>query len=453
MGWPRSFVIVAEMRTGSNFLESALNALDGVSCHGELFNRNFIGYPGRHEAFGIDETTREADPGSLLRAMRDSGPGLHGFRWFPDHDRRVLPLVLADPAVAIVRLNRNAAEVWVSRQIARATGQWRLGDLKNRRAATVTFDREDFTEYLHVRDAFDHDFRHRLQSAGRTAFQIDYADLTSLEVLNGLASWLGVPARLDTIPNDFRKQNPGELSDKVDNPGEMAEVLRDLRVSEGGGESNLRPAGAGVPGWYLAARAPILFQPIPGGPVSSVRAWLETLDGAPPALGARQKDLRTWQEAHPGNRAVTVLRHPLLRAVAALGEVRSGGLARSLARYGVDTGADPTAEMLVAWLEVIGGALAGQTSFPPERSWRPQSELVAAAAAVRPPDLVLREEEVETALPGLGGGLPVPTDPEARRLRETLERIVSPRAEQLANRVYRSDFRTFGFADWRSGGG
>ena len=37
------FVVLAEMRTGSNLLESNLNAIDGIECHGELFNPFFIG--------------------------------------------------------------------------------------------------------------------------------------------------------------------------------------------------------------------------------------------------------------------------------------------------------------------------------------------------------------------------------------------------------------------------
>ena len=31
------------MRTGSNLLEANLNALEGVTCHGEAFNPHFIG--------------------------------------------------------------------------------------------------------------------------------------------------------------------------------------------------------------------------------------------------------------------------------------------------------------------------------------------------------------------------------------------------------------------------
>ncbi|NBO20432.1 MAG: nodulation protein NodH, partial [Rhodobacteraceae bacterium] len=39
----KSFVVFAEMRTGSNYLEANLNALSGVLCHGEAFNPHFIG--------------------------------------------------------------------------------------------------------------------------------------------------------------------------------------------------------------------------------------------------------------------------------------------------------------------------------------------------------------------------------------------------------------------------
>ncbi|MDX1782140.1 MAG: nodulation protein NodH, partial [Thalassovita sp.] len=39
------FVVFAEMRTGSNFLETNLNAFPGLTCYGEAFNPHFIGYP------------------------------------------------------------------------------------------------------------------------------------------------------------------------------------------------------------------------------------------------------------------------------------------------------------------------------------------------------------------------------------------------------------------------
>ena len=48
-----SFVVFAEMRTGSNLLEANLNALPGVTSHGEVFNRYILGKKDRTELFGI----------------------------------------------------------------------------------------------------------------------------------------------------------------------------------------------------------------------------------------------------------------------------------------------------------------------------------------------------------------------------------------------------------------
>ena len=102
-----SFVILAGMRTGSNFLEANLNALPGVTSHGEVFNPHFIGKKDATELFGITLAEREVNPKPLLRKLRSETPGLSGFRFFHDHDARVFDLVIADPGVAKIVLARN----------------------------------------------------------------------------------------------------------------------------------------------------------------------------------------------------------------------------------------------------------------------------------------------------------------------------------------------------------
>ena len=120
-----SFVVLAEMRTGSNFLETNLNALEGVTCHGEAFNPHFIGYPNSTEILGISQQGREDDPHQLLAAIRDDAD-LGGFRYFHDHDPRILDTILDDPQVAKIILTRNPLDSYVSWKIAQATGQWKL---------------------------------------------------------------------------------------------------------------------------------------------------------------------------------------------------------------------------------------------------------------------------------------------------------------------------------------
>ena len=64
------FVVFAEMRTGSNLLEAALNELPGVTCHGEAFNPALIGYPKKTELLGIPREARDADPMALWARIK-----------------------------------------------------------------------------------------------------------------------------------------------------------------------------------------------------------------------------------------------------------------------------------------------------------------------------------------------------------------------------------------------
>jgi hypothetical protein len=135
-----AFVIFAEMRTGSNHLEESLNGLADIECHGEVFNPTFIGHHNRFEFLGYDLARRERDPVGLVDAMIARGDTLPGFRFFHDHDPRVLDRVLNDPRIAKVLLTRNPLDSYVSRRIATETGQWRLTDLKHSRSGKIDFD-------------------------------------------------------------------------------------------------------------------------------------------------------------------------------------------------------------------------------------------------------------------------------------------------------------------------
>ena len=57
-----AFVIFAEMRTGSNYLEATLNDLPDLACLGEVYNPTFMGHHNTFDMYGIDMDRRERAP-------------------------------------------------------------------------------------------------------------------------------------------------------------------------------------------------------------------------------------------------------------------------------------------------------------------------------------------------------------------------------------------------------
>jgi LPS sulfotransferase NodH len=222
------FIVFAEMRTGSNFLEANLNAFDGVTCHGEAFNPHFIGYPNSDDILGVTQDMREADPSALIARIRSEPGALGGFRYFHDHDPRILDEALEDPRCAKIILTRNPLDSYVSWKIAKATGQWKLTNVKRRKEALAQFDGEEFSRHVEALQDFQISLLNRLQKTGQTAFYIAYEDLQSVEVMNGLVKWLGVDARLEALDDSLKRQNPAPVVSKVENPKVMQEALAGL---------------------------------------------------------------------------------------------------------------------------------------------------------------------------------------------------------------------------------
>ena len=55
------FVVFADMRTGSNFLEANINSFASLKCYGEAFNQQFIGYPNSLDILGVTQAVRDAE--------------------------------------------------------------------------------------------------------------------------------------------------------------------------------------------------------------------------------------------------------------------------------------------------------------------------------------------------------------------------------------------------------
>lgn len=457
-----SFVIFAEMRTGSNLLEANLNTLPGVHSHGEVFNRYILGKKDRTELFGITMEERDRDPRPLLRKLREETEGLPGFRFFHDHDLRILDEVLPDESCAKIILTRNPLESYVSWKIAQATDQWKLTNPKRLKAAKVRFDLPEFVEHLRDIQAFQLLLLNALQTTGQTAFYLDYQDLDSLDVLNGLAAFLGVEARLKSLDDTLKKQNPGPLEDKLENPEAIAEAIAKIDVFNLGHTPSFEPRrAAGVP-TAIASETGLLFFPIRSGPETAIRDWFTGLGEV--TEGFEQKSLRQWKRKHPGHRSFTVLRHPLLRAHAAFRRKIVMGAAQDLRRILIngflaelqppgEPFATPEAERaaFLIFLNYCRLATGGQTGARVDPSLASQTALVQGFASFQPLDHLLREDRLADGLAALAAeaGVPPPvTVPDPAEA--ALLSIWDESLEAAAAEAYQRDYMGFGFTRWKT---
>jgi hypothetical protein len=457
------FVILAEMRTGSNLLEETLNQVEGVTCHGEVFNPVHIGGPKRSDILGVTKAERDGDPLPLLARLRAEA-GLNGFRFFHDHDPRVLPVILADPRCAKIVLTRNPVESYVSLKIARTTGNWRMSGVRRRTAPKPTFVAEEFAAYLDARQGFQLDVLKALQTSGQTAFYLDYEDVQSVEVVNGLLRFLGVEGEVSRISRKLVPQNPEPLSEKVRNFAVMERALGAVDWAALSRLPNFEPRrGAGVPRAVAAAGAPLLYLPVPPLGDDPIRGWLAGLGAGGLTEGFTQKTLKDWLRDRPGHRSFTLVRHPLDRAYAVFRRIMTDddfeGLRIGLeAQWQVPAATDDPSALtpeveraaFLGVLRFLRANLNGQTQVQQNILWASQGSVLLGAAQFTVPDLVAR---AETALADLGYlAASVGAEAPAGRLldqmhrdRDGLMRICSREVEAAAQAAYGRDYQMFGY--------
>ena len=469
------FIVLAAMRTGSNLLEANINAFDGLECHGEAFNPVFIGYPNRTELLGITRAERDADPLKLVDRVKQQEGALAGFRFFSSHDPRVLDAALADPRCAKIVLNRNPLDSFISLEIARATDQWKLTNVKHAKSERITFDATRFNAHLYEQQQFQLRILHALQTSGQTAFYLDYEDIREVEVMNGLSAFLESPARISALDEKLKKQNPEPHSEKVRNFDEMQSAVAQLDLFDLSRLPNFEPRrGPLVPTYVAAARSPLLYLPLRSGPDRAVQSWLAALDGVEISdlkTGFTQKTLREWKRKHAGHRSFAVLRHPLARAHSAFcdfilptGPGTFPELRKSIKQMfnapipnqGPDENYDADAHRAAfeGFLRFLKANLGAQTNLRVDGNWASQSSLLQGISSFGLPDILMREDRLQEDVAYLAFSLgaencpklDAPTDPHA----EALASIYDTSLESMAADIYQRDYEMFGFSDWRA---
>ena len=456
----RSFVIFAEMRTGSNLLEATLNGVRKVTCFGEAFNPYMMGWPDKDEMLGITREERETDPMRLLDKLFNKPDHLPGFRYFHDHDPRVFDAIMNDRRCAKIILTRNPLESYVSTRLAWETNQWKLNETETPIPASITYDREDFRQLLSKQTEFQQRIIHNLQSTGQSAFWLDYSDLRDNSVMTGLLHWLGRSDVQNVKPaSDQVPQNPRSMEAKVTNFQEMQDDLQQLDPFAIGQIPNFEPSrGPAVPSFLTSeAGTGLLYMPVRDGGAIPQQGWFEALGQI--SRSHTQNSLRQWKRQHPGHRSFVILRHPLYRAWEAFLHLLSEAkpelrqLMREVHRVALpadhaltDLDDASTAGLFHQFLEFLSRNLNGQTTLPTHPHWASQSAVLAGFSQFVQPDMLIREDRLREDIGYLCQSANIP-DPQLERIE-----IPAPPAflsdKELTNAAfsaYQRDYIAFGF--------
>jgi hypothetical protein len=379
----------------------------------------------------------------------------------------MLAPILNDPRCAKIILTRNPLESYVSLKIASATGQWRLGDLKDAKSAKVSFDNLEFDRMLDSVKQFQRQLLRGLQTTGQTAFYISYEDVQDIDVINGLAKFLGVTEARSKTVQKTKVQNPSSLEDKVINFKEMVSALSSIDHFNMSNTPNFEPRrGPAVPTFIAAKGAPLLYLPVRCGPEDAVKHWLEALgtDDAGLIQGFTQKTLRKWKRNSKNHRSFTVVSHPVVRLhrafckhIATVGEHTFGEIREQLRttyKLPLSNSADTYSmsthrEAFIKFAHFIKGNLGGQTSIRVDGSWASQSEIINGFSEFALPDHIFREDELAQNLLRLSSAKGRSVLPQPQDTPYALADIYDADVEAAVRGAYQKDYMMFGFTDWR----
>ena len=148
----------------------------------------------------------------------------------------------------------------------------------------------------------------RLQAQRADGVLPDYEDVGDVEVMNGLARFLGVDAARRATSTKTKKQNPEALADKVANYDEMEAALAGSTSSTWPATRiSSRAAGPPCPASSPRPRRRCCYMPIRVGPERGGADWLAALDGAArdalQTTASPRRSLRQWKRRTPASAA------------------------------------------------------------------------------------------------------------------------------------------------------
>jgi len=478
-----SFIILGAMRSGSNLLETFLNQYNKLVCHGELFQKAFIGVQGRQEFLGIDLQARNENPQRLLDAVRARNPKkITGFRFFQGHDARVLDTALKDPHCAKIILTRDPIDSFVSLKIALETKQWLVSDVAHRRTAQIRFDLDEYDKYLEERAQFYDKVSDALALLEQPFFKIDYSALHDVDNINRLAAFIGDKQKKAALNQPIKRQNPEPLSQKIINIKEVRAVLGAPNLFDNH-PPILKPVvetETDLSRAYICPKTPLIFGPIPSGPDLGPRRWMEVQCKASPEKGFSAHRFLEWQARHTDTAFFSVVRHPVSRAYNAFmhkifatvsgaylairqdlenqfgmflpqGEISATQDKGVLVENGY--GLEEHRISFKLFLVFVAANLANETKIRQDGKWQLQAEILRRYRILHPEVIVIKEENMKVGWYYLENRLDLPPIPTWRNAPDIayafpLPEVYDAEVEALAKVAYGRDYEELGYESW-----
>lgn len=229
----KSFIVFATVRSGSYHLVDLLDSAPDIVCYGEVYKRELVELPDQlRESLGLgprDVAGRDALGSELMRRLARQAPGSAvGFKLLPNHlrGRDFLREMLHSGDYRVVVLSRPVLEVYVSLELARATGEFvrRRGS-----GAGEQPQLEARAEGLTEAERLIRRFRrlgNELRAAGKVeTYDIGYHDLGKLEARRALLGFLGSETAPEALSSGLVRQSSRPLHARVANWDWLVEHL------------------------------------------------------------------------------------------------------------------------------------------------------------------------------------------------------------------------------------
>ena len=236
------FAVVGMMRSGSNFVERALDDAPDVLCHGELFNPHFVGiHHTKNKIFaGYERENIEKRNDDLEKfhstILKNSAAPIVGMRIFCEHQQEALNQIVMNAEIKKIILRRNLLEAFLSLKRASNSGQWLVGDKKFlAKIDPIEIDFIEFIQFVCMQSLFFNEVVSTLEKTGQKYVQLDYTEIKSPEKINEIFEFIGSKHRVDVVEEKLVKQNQLPIEKSIANFDEFKTKLE---------KSNLAP-------WFL----------------------------------------------------------------------------------------------------------------------------------------------------------------------------------------------------------